>query len=65
MKPLCLAMVKKEGESSLPFEHFASRLYAFHYNPFEEGDAYAVPTEIVQRLEQEARESWGRSYTWS
>ena len=56
---------EKEGESSLPFEHFASRLYAFHYNPFEEGDAYAVPTEIVQRLEQEARESWGRSYTWS
>jgi len=53
-----------EGESSLPFDHFASRLYAFHYNPYEEGDAYAVPDEQVQAIEAASRESWGRAFTW-
>ncbi len=56
---------EQEGESSLPFEHFASRLYAFHYNPFEEGEAYAVPAQVIDRLETMARESWGKSYTWA
>ncbi len=52
------------GESSLPFEQFASRLYAFHYNPYETGDAFAVDTSTVQRIEDLARRSWGESYTW-
>ncbi len=53
------------GESSLPFEDFASRLYAFHYNPYEEGDAFAVPDESVEAVVVKARESWGRSYPWA
>lgn len=52
------------GESSLPFNMFASRLYAFHYNPYEEGDGYAAPTEEVQKVVEMAKSSWGKSYTW-
>ncbi|MGI8314686.1 hypothetical protein [Halobacillus mangrovi] len=53
-----------EGESSLPFHEFVSRLYAFHYNPYEQGDAYAVEEEVVNQVVQLAKESWGRDYTW-
>ncbi|SFJ75764.1 hypothetical protein SAMN04487936_10464 [Halobacillus dabanensis] len=53
-----------EGESSLPFHEFVSRLYAFHYNPYEQGDAYAVENTIVQNVRQLAQESWGKDYTW-
>lgn len=56
---------EQPGESSLPFEHFTSRLYAFHYNLYEEGDAFAVPQPLIKELETAARESWGASYTWS
>lgn len=52
------------GESSLPLHHFVSRLYAFHYNPFEEGDAFAVPKEVIDDVTALAKESWGRSLTW-
>ncbi len=53
-----------EGESSLPFEQFVSRLYAFHYNPYEVGDAFAVPVEMIKSIETLAKESWGKAYTW-
>ncbi|MGP4070532.1 hypothetical protein [Halobacillus sp. B29] len=52
------------GESSLPFHQFVSRLYAFHYNQYEQGDAYAVEDEIVQQVEKLAKESWGEQHTW-
>ena len=52
------------GESSLPFTDFVSRLYAFHYNPYEEGDAFAVPEETILDIEKNALESWGKSYQW-
>lgn len=52
------------GESSLPFEQFVSRLYAFHYNPYEEGDAWAVPAEVVREVTEAARKSWGQSFRW-
>lgn len=56
---------EEEGESSLPFEEFASRLYAFHYNPYEVGDGFAVPSDIIEGIENLAKESWGKSYTWN
>lgn len=56
---------EEEGESSLPFHEFVARLYAFHYNPFEEGDAYAVPDEEVQEIESMARRTWGRAFIWA
>lgn len=52
------------GESSLLFHEFTSRLYAFHYNPYEQGDAFAVDKEIVKKIETLAKESWGENYTW-
>lgn len=55
---------EEEGESSLPFDQFTSRLYAFHYNPYEQGDAYAVDTNIVNSIHALAKESWGKDYTW-
>ncbi|WP_456272930.1 hypothetical protein [Bacillus sp. AK031] len=55
---------EREGEFSLPFHEFVSRLYAFHYNPYEQGDAFAVEDEIVDRIEKLAKESWGKEYTW-
>ncbi|MEM9694046.1 MAG: hypothetical protein AAGA56_15975, partial [Myxococcota bacterium] len=53
-----------QGESSLPFHEFASRIYAFHYNPYEEGDGFAVPDQEVEQICQEAKASWGRAFTW-
>lgn len=55
---------EEEGESSLPFAQFVSRLYAFHYNPYEEGDSYAVPDAVVEEIEEAARNSWGRAFKW-
>ena len=55
---------ERQGESSLPFDQFLSRLYAFHYDPMEEGDAYAVPAELVETVSRQAAESWGRACTW-
>ncbi|GGF27792.1 hypothetical protein GCM10010954_28640 [Halobacillus andaensis] len=53
-----------EGESSLPFHEFVSRLYAFHFNPYEQGDASSVEDEVVEKIETLARESWGQEYLW-
>jgi hypothetical protein len=55
---------ERPGESSLPFPHFVSRMYAFHYDPMEEGDAYAVPDRTVKEVSRMAAESWGRTHTW-
>lgn len=52
------------GESSLPFGDFAARLYAFHYNPNEEGDAWAVPKADIAAIEAAARGTWGKAFTW-
>ncbi|RNF40452.1 hypothetical protein [Planococcus salinus] len=53
-----------EGESSLPFHQFTARMYAFHYNPYEQGDTIMVEDSDVERIEKLARESWGETYTW-
>lgn len=53
-----------EGESSLPFHEFLSRMYAFHYNPYEQGDIYMVEDSLVEEVEVLAKDSWGKNYTW-
>jgi hypothetical protein len=55
---------EQPGESSLPFDRFVSRLYAFHFDPLEEGDAFAVPEETVSAVSRMAAETWGRAYAW-
>lgn len=63
-RPAVTGNDERPGESSLPFEQFIARLYAFHYNPYEEGDAYAVPDVEIERIEEEARSTWGRTFVW-
>lgn len=48
------------GEASLPMAEFASRLYAFHYDPLETGDLTSVPEEEIARVVALGRESWAR-----
>lgn len=52
------------GESSLPFAHFAAHLYAFHFNPYEVGDGYAVPDETIAELTDHVRTTWGEAFAW-
>lgn len=54
-----------EGESSLPFHEFVSRMYAYHYNPYEQGDTYMVEDHLVEKIEALAKESWGKNYVWA
>lgn len=53
-----------EGEASLPFHEFVSRMYAYHYNPFQQGDTYMVEDSLVKEVEVLARDSWGKNYIW-
>ncbi|MRX74055.1 hypothetical protein GJU40_18185 [Bacillus lacus] len=64
IEPSVLGNGEMEGESSLPFDQFVSRMYAFHYNPYEQGETYVVEDSIPQEIERIARESWGETYTW-
>ena len=49
---------ERYGESSLPAEEFASRLYLFHYDALERGDPERVPAADIARATELARESW-------
>jgi hypothetical protein len=53
------------GESSLPFVQFASRIYAFHFDAYQQGDAYAISRELLDAVSQLARESWAPAFHWS
>ncbi|SDH48998.1 hypothetical protein [Roseospirillum parvum] len=46
------------GESSLPFESFASRLYLYHCDACDEGDLAGVDAETVAGIEAMARATW-------
>ena len=47
------------GESSLPFEQFASRLYIFHYDPLEYGELADVPQDALDRVIDMVHRTWG------
>ncbi|KGX94012.1 hypothetical protein N781_02255 [Pontibacillus halophilus JSM 076056 = DSM 19796] len=64
IEPTVLGHGELEGECSLPFHEFVSRLYAYHYNPYEQGESYAVEDEHVHQVQQLAKASWGQEYTW-
>lgn len=53
-----------EGESSLPFEQFASRLYVYHYKERELGDPDAVPAETVAEVREAIAASWAAGLEW-
>lgn len=56
---------ERPGESSLPFGAFLSRLYAFHFNPNEQGDPTRIPQDEIDTVMRMARDSWGRAYGWT
>lgn len=47
------------GESSLPFEQFASRLYIFHFDPLEGGELALVEREELDQVIGYVHRSWG------
>jgi hypothetical protein len=55
---------ERPGESSLPFEQFVSRLYAFHYNAQTMGPLDEVDATEVEAVTEMARGTWGRTYAW-
>lgn len=66
IKPSVMRHGEKHGESSLPFDEFASRVYAFHYNELEAKEHVSeVPKRIINKVRKLAKESWGRSYIWN
>lgn len=54
-----------EGESSLTFEHFLSRLYLFHYKPSELGDPGSVDPDAVARVRELVSNGWGTHFNWA
>ncbi|MBT2699939.1 hypothetical protein J7E79_21475 [Bacillus sp. ISL-40] len=64
IEPSVFGFGEIEGESSLPFHEFLSRMYAFHYNPYEQGDIYMVEDSRVEEVEALAKDSWGKNYVW-
>jgi hypothetical protein len=66
IKPSVYGNGEKHGESSLPFHQFAARLYAFHYSPLDiKKRINTVPVDEVKKVEELARDSWGKSYNWN
>ena len=66
IKPSVYGHQEKHGESSLPFYQLAARAYAFHFNSLETKDYIKdVPADEVARVENLAKESWGKAYLWS
>ncbi|WP_270180833.1 hypothetical protein [Alkalihalobacillus sp. CinArs1] len=55
---------EEEGEASLPFDQFLSRVYAFHYNPNEMGSLEEVDLSLVEKVTELAKNSWGQTYQW-
>lgn len=49
-----------EGESSLPFGQFASRLYVYHYKAQELGNAGAVPQAVIDGIRSAVAASWAQ-----
>ncbi len=49
---------ESQGEASLPFAEFVSRLYLFHYDPLEQQDPAQVPDALCEEIEQMALASW-------
>ena len=50
------------GEASLPIAEFASRLFVFHYDPLERGNADCVPDDEIARIIELGRSSWAKDW---
>jgi hypothetical protein len=55
---------ERPGESSLPIDQFASRLYIFHYDASDYfGPAASIPREEIDRVVAMAQDSWVKGYS--
>jgi hypothetical protein len=63
VRPTVRGHGERPGESSLPFAHFASRVYAFHYDPHEQGDPHAISEAVIADSARRAASSWMSSLT--
>lgn len=64
IRPTVAGNGERQGESSLPFHQFASRLYAFHFNHADLDDLSRVDDEEINKVTKMAKNSWGESYQW-
>jgi len=64
IRPTVAGNGERQGESSLPFHQFASRLYAFHFNHADLDDLDRVDDEEINEVTEMAKHSWGESYQW-
>ena len=56
---------ERHGESSLPIDQFASRVYAYHFNDLRLGDKpLQIPAATVASITAISKESWGKKYRW-
>ncbi|MGB3183799.1 MAG: hypothetical protein WBB45_20570 [Cyclobacteriaceae bacterium] len=67
IRPTVFGFGERPGESSLPFEQFLARVYAFHYNSiaYEEKEDDDLRMKLINKVEEMSRESWGQSYNWA
>lgn len=64
IKPMVTGNGELEGESSLPLDDFASRVYAFHHDPFVLNGAGMPDESRVDAVSERARTSWGQAFGW-
>ncbi|MDX1683987.1 MAG: hypothetical protein R3275_02060 [Saprospiraceae bacterium] len=63
--PTVVGNGERHGESSLPFDEFTSRVYAFHYNSLEAGTLVEnIEVKDFPKVRELAKESWGKQYFW-
>lgn len=66
IKPSVHGHGEKPGESSLPINQFAARIYAFHYNHLDiKGFLQNVAESDLSEVRELAKNSWGKSYIWN
>jgi hypothetical protein len=66
ISPTVFGNGERAGESSLPIEYFAARLYAFHYNAINvQPYLDKVPEQALEPVIELAQNSWGKKYTWN
>ncbi|MCC5944385.1 MAG: hypothetical protein JJT94_05575 [Bernardetiaceae bacterium] len=64
IKPSVSGNGEIEGESSVYFHEFVSRLYAYHYHKRANNEEVEIPTETIANIKKMAQESWGKEYRW-
>jgi hypothetical protein len=64
IKPSVSGNGELEGESSVHFHEFVSRLYAYHYHKRAANEEVKVSEELIAQIKVMAKESWGREYRW-